>query len=271
MGTRPPPACTLTPEQFAKLAPMNLLLSALEQHTRLAGTEYAAAQSPAENHVVVSRDTFNEFCALSHVVDADAALAALHAAALVVSIDGGRRVHLRPVQYLEELEVIEALQAAAPSTAAGLADLPLPGPFLLAEVERRVAALEDEEAATRGRLQPAIARAARWRRCVWGGALLYAGTQLAVIARLTYFDLDWDTMEPISYCLGIGTTLLFYLYYLRYDSEHTYYDFDKRHLPGRVRKYAPTDFDWPAYDGLCQRLTDERLVRERLRAWANKH
>ena len=77
--------------------------------------------------------------------------------------------------------------------------------------------LRDAEAGYR----EVIAKAARWRRIVWSGALAFSGTQMAIISRLTFFDLEWDVMEPISYFLGTGTSLLFFAYMLKYGVEHS--------------------------------------------------
>lgn len=120
-------------------------------------------------------------------------------------------------------------------------------------------------------LQPAIAKAARWRRSLWGGALLYAGSQLAIISRLTFFDLDWDIMEPVSYCLAIGTALVFYVYFLCFGTEHTYSEVDRRFLPRKVRAYAPKDFDWDAYEAVCQQLVEERKMLQALKDCVAKH
>lgn len=264
---------SMTAGAFAELTPMVLLNSALQQQAMLVGTTYAQTLDPDANHSIITREEFDRLCAMSHVKDSQAALDALDEAAIVVSLDGGARVHLMPVQYLEELNVLEALQGHGASTASAkaLSDLAMPPLFFLSQVEERIRALEAREAAMRRRLEPAIAKAARWRRSVWGGALMYAGAQLAVIARLTYFDLNWDIMEPVSYFLTVGTALVFLLYYLWYDVDHTYSDFDRRFLPRRVHRYAPADFDWKAYDALCRELHDERAVRERLRKWSHTH
>ena len=92
-------------------------------------------------------------------------------------------------------------------------------PWDIAAAERKdLQKLELELEAARAEYQALVDKAARWRKLVWAGALAFSGTQLAVISRLTYFDLDWDTMEPISYFLGSGTSLLFFAYMLRHSS-----------------------------------------------------
>lgn len=264
---------TLSAREFASLTPMLLLQQSLQQYTELDGTDVAGHTDVTENHCVISRTAFCHFCAAAHVEDPSAALADLEAAGVVVLLDGGDKIHLRPALYLETLELVR--RAGAPPTSAAAAASPPPpstsSSFLLEEAERRVAELAQQEMAMREQLRPAIARAARWRRTAWGGALFYAGAQLAVISRLTYFDLDWDIMEPVSYCLTIANALVFFAYYLRYNDEHSYSAFDQRFLPRKVRQYAPKDFDWTAYTAVCEKLVAEREMLDRLREWAQRH
>lgn len=247
------------------LMPMTLLRSSLQQYTQLDGTEYAqhCAQEKGQNYIIISREKFDAFCASANVTDTQTALEALSDAAIVVPLEGGRLVHLRPALFVEEEEMAD--QVSRGEAAGHIYDS-----FLLEEVEARISALEKEEAELRSQLTPAIAKAARWRRSVWGGALCFAGAQLAIISRLTYFDLDWDIMEPVSYTIGIGTALFFYVYYLRHDDEHTYSDFDQRYLPKKVRQYAPRDFDWARYEKVCQQLVDEEKMLANLKEWASK-
>ncbi|EPY32408.1 hypothetical protein STCU_02826 [Strigomonas culicis] len=252
---------SLSVAQFTKIAPMVLLREALQQHTALDDTLFAATHHKGQNHIIIRRDTFDGFCRLSHVEDAARALEAMDEAGLVVSLAGGQLVHLRPVLYVETLEAALSPQAAG-------AHALEPAHFLLEVSEKKIEDLRKEEAAMRAALQPAIAKAARWRRSVWGGALCFAGAQLAIISRLTYFDLDWDIMEPVSYFVGIGTAILFYFYFLRFDDEHTYMGFDEQYLPKKVRQYAPRDFDWTRYEAICEQLVDETAVKERIKEWA---
>ena len=106
---------------------------------------------------------------------------------------------------------------------------------------------------------------------VWGGAMLFSGAQLAIISRLTYFDLDWDIMEPVSYFIGTGTALCFYLYMLWYRREHSYAEFDRTHLPKWLKQRAPAGFDWGAYSAACERLDAAHLAVDAAKKWASTH
>ncbi|KAG5475828.1 hypothetical protein CUR178_03541 [Leishmania enriettii] len=272
-STSSPKSSAILAHDFATLTPCLLLRKLLQQHTELDGTDVGTWRDPGEKYIVISQAKFAHFCAAAHVEDAEAALAYLAAAGVVVVLDGGKLIHLRPVLYLETLEMIHgAATTSSTSNNATSAAHSKPSAtgcsFMLEEAERRVVELAKREKEMRSRLRPAIAQAARWRRTVWGGALLYAGAQLAIISRLTYFDLDWDVMEPVSYVMTMANALLFFLYYLRFNEEHSYSKFDQRFLPRKVRQYAPPDFDWAAYADVCRQLVEERAMLDRISKWA---
>ncbi|GET89725.1 hypothetical protein, conserved [Leishmania tarentolae] len=274
-GTSAPKSYALSAQDFASITPLLLLRQMLQQHTELDGIDVGAAFPPGEKRIVISRTKFCHFCAAAHVEDPQAALADLEAAGVVVVLDGGDMVHLRPVLYLDTLETIRNVEKPSSSgNGTSEAKSKLSGAassFMLEEAERRVAQLTEREKAMRNQLQPAIARAARWRRTVWGSALLYAGAQLAIISRLTYFDLDWDIMEPVSYIITATHALFFFMYYLRFHEEHSYSAFDRRFLPRKVRHYAPKDFDWAAYAAVCEQLVEERALRDSILKWSERH
>ena len=53
----------------------------------------------------------------------------------------------------------------------------------------------------------------RTRRLLWTG-LVFLMVQWGMLARLTFWELSWDVIEPITYFLGSGTTILFYCYFM---------------------------------------------------------
>ncbi len=57
--------------------------------------------------------------------------------------------------------------------------------------------------------------------------MCFSGAQLGIISRLTFFDFDWDLMEPVSYFVGQGTSLLFFAWMLAVGREHSYERCDK--------------------------------------------
>lgn len=89
----------------------------------------------------------------------------------------------------------------------------------VAELESTAEALKKELATLRPGYEAQLSKSVSARRSTWSGAFAFTGIQLAVFARLTYFDLDWDTMEPVSYFLGsgIGVLALFFMLFRGFD------------------------------------------------------
>lgn len=221
---------------------------------------------------VVPRETLVQHSRDSHVPEEaiESTLASLAAASIVVPINSGAYYHLKPSQLVSDvLEASDKHSNKEVSAAARACSLRRLG--LVQSAQDNVEVAEAEFQALFKQLSGAIDAASRWRKAVWGGAMLFSGTQLAVISRLTYFDLDWDVMEPVSYFLGTGTSLVFFLYVLRYGRDHSYDDFDKTFVPKRVRKYAPSSFDWEAYDKAKDNLLRAHLELEKALEWAKRN
>ncbi len=53
----------------------------------------------------------------------------------------------------------------------------------------------------------------RTRTYLWAG-LGFLVVQWGVLARLTFWELSWDVIEPITYFLGSATTVLLYCYFM---------------------------------------------------------
>jgi hypothetical protein len=84
----------------------------------------------------------------------------------------------------------------------------------VAELEADAAVLRKELATLRPAYDAQLKKAVSGRRSTWAGAFAFTGVQLAVFARLTYFDLDWDIMEPASFFLGSGISVLAFIFML---------------------------------------------------------
>ncbi|KAH9593056.1 Calcium uniporter protein [Trypanosoma melophagium] len=252
----------LSAAEFSSIAPMVLLRQALQHHTMVRDAPDVTVTSDVKgSRDVISRAVFDFCCSESHISDSNEALRLLEDAGVVVSISDGKAIHLRPAQLVEMQESLSCNGA--------ISDVPLD--FFLEEANKRLLEAEAEKAKMEVELEPALRRAVKWRRLVWGGALCFAGIQLAVISRLTYFDLDWDIMEPVSYFIGTGTTILFFLYFIRYGHSHTYKDYDRTMLPAKVKKYVSKDFDWKKYKVVCKKVVAERQMVESIRNWVREH
>lgn len=103
-----------------------------------------------------------------------------------------------------------------------------------------------------------------WRRSnawAWGG-LFFLCAQFVLFARLTWWDSDWDVMEPITYFTTVTETVMAgYLYYILTSTEYTNDDartiLYKRKLKKLIQKNG---FDDEQYQGLKQQIKE--LVNE---------
>ena len=149
-------------------------------------------------------------------------LAALEAAGSIVVMDDIVHCH-PPALLLDAKAIATATQdpVDAEHTRAFMDDWD-PCSTERAELRAAKADLDAAEPAFR----EVVAKAGKRRKMLWGSAVFAGGAQLAIISRLTYFDLDWDIMEPISYFIGTGTSLAFFAFMLRYGAECTPAFFD---------------------------------------------
>ena len=53
-------------------------------------------------------------------------------------------------------------------------------------------------------------------------------TQFVVFLRLTYVELSWDVMEPISYFAGVFNAILVYIYFMVYKRDFSFDDWSSR-------------------------------------------
>jgi polyhydroxyalkanoate synthesis regulator phasin len=103
-----------------------------------------------------------------------------------------------------------------------------------------------------------------WRRSniwAWGG-LAFLCAQFVLFARLTWWESDWDVMEPITYFTTVTETVMAgYLYYILTSVEYTNDDartiLYKRKLQKLIKKNG---FDDEKYQGLKQQIRE--LVNE---------
>ena len=239
----------LSAQSINALAPMFLL------HRRMRGYS---------QHTITSQ-SFASMAAECGVGDSDRARRSLAEAGYIV--DFGAYVHLRPALLLSQTG--DALDVPAASTGGGGASTSEEW-SLTAGDEAVLAALVAEEAAMREEgLSEPLRRLYKRQRFVWGCALLFCGLQGCVIANLTFTEdgPGWDVMEPVSYFIGCYTSLLFFVFMLRYRAEHSYKVFDQAVVLPKLRtKYAAT-FDWKRYDALCAKVRAQQALVDRKKAW----
>lgn len=133
-----------------------------------------------------------------------------------------------------------------------------------------VASLESEAESLRKQLdelRPAyvaqLSKAVSGRRAMWSGAFAFTGIQLAVFSRLTYFDLDWDIMEPCSFFLGSGISILAFVFMLARG-----FDFANREVDREVvRKKYLHHPDVVKYFETVERLERVEKDIEKINIW----
>lgn len=272
MGSHPPSATTTSP-------PCGTSSSS--------STACSPFQKYLRDSAVITRAEFDEICASCHIINTTEALEKLEQAALVVVLDDAWQfIHLCPAGYLHEMQVQEevmnaerALGKGAPCSEVGSttgsspldANFRLPTHFLESAVQHRINVLEAEELSMRQQLKFALQRAALHSTRRYTVMAFLLALQIAVVARLTFYELDWDIMEPVTYCFGVFVTIVFYAYYIRHGEECTCDDVRERFIPRMVRRFAPKDFDWKRYDEVCRALERERCIKQRIRKWVSEH
>ena len=106
--------------------------------------------------------------------------------------DAGAVVVLGDLVYLDGAQVTKDILRALPAVPGAVYGL---DPETLAELESEMAAIQVD-------VDAAAARAARRSNAIVFGGLVLLCAQLATFVRLTYVELSWDVMEPISYLRG---------------------------------------------------------------------
>jgi hypothetical protein len=78
---------------------------------------------------------------------------------------------------------------------------------------------------------------------------------------MVWVDFNWDIMEPISYFVGLGTTIGAYWYFILFKQDYTYDVLEEREKLKKLRKlYIKNEFDWNRWNELNREAI--RLVNE---------
>lgn len=122
----------------------------------------------------------------------------------------------------------------------------------LAQLKKEIQPLEEQ----RKQLERSAHRTAT--TYIWLG-FGYCVAQAAIVARLTWWELSWDVMEPVTYMLTFATVLIGYSYFVLTGSEYTFEGLrrtiEKRKLVKLIRRRG---FDEATYEKLKKAI----LVRE---------
>ncbi|KAG5506201.1 hypothetical protein GH5_05886 [Leishmania sp. Ghana 2012 LV757] len=78
---------------------------------------------------------------------------------------------------------------------------------------------------------PGVERAVRLEKEFWAFTALGSGTQMLVLAYLTFQVYGWDVMEPVTFFVTTATALCAYAYFLYFRTEPSYESVDDKFLP----------------------------------------
>lgn len=169
--------------------------------------------------------------------EAEKACRALVAAGVVVRLDDV--VYLRPSELTRE--VLKVLPGV-PSSVFGV-------------TQAELAELEGELARMHAEVEAAKAAAAFRSNVVLGAGLVMLIAQLVVFIRLTYVELSWDVMEPLSYFVGVFNAILVYIYFMACQQDFSFQDWSVRMQNYfRRNKIQRAGIDYARYKSLLKTL-----------------
>ncbi|KYQ89662.1 hypothetical protein DLAC_09627 [Tieghemostelium lacteum] len=98
----------------------------------------------------------------------------------------------------------------------------------------------------------------------------YCFVQAAILGRLTWWDLSWDIIEPVSYFLTFGSVLFGYCYFSFTKTEFTYEALTHRLFSKKQAKlFKRTDFPILEYTRLSEMLATKEKELEALETTIN--
>jgi hypothetical protein len=163
--------------------------------------------------------------------------------------DAGAVVVLGDLVYLDGAQVTKDILRALPAVPGAVYGL---DPETLAELESEMAAIQVD-------VDAAAARAARRSNAIVFGGLVLLCAQLATFVRLTYVELSWDVMEPISYFVGVFNAILLYVYFMVNQRDFSFDDWSTRmRAHFRRRNMERARVDAARYAALARRLGKKR-------------
>ena len=96
----------------------------------------------------------------------------------------------------------------------------------------------------------------RTNSVVWGG-LFTMGFQFGFLARLVWWDYSWDIMEPVTYFVTYGTSIIMFCYFVMVKSEYNYDAArDRWNLRVFHKKSRRSGFDIEKYNAIADRKKD---------------
>lgn len=145
----------------------------------------------------------------------------LHEARIVIYSPAHQLVFLQPQKIVD---TVHSKLGLAPLTS-----------FRKDEIAQ-AADLEHSIARKDSKATSAFEKVAIWRRKFWTSVAIGSGTQMAVLAYLTFVKFDWDVMEPVSFFVTAFSAIFLYAYFLISKKELAYEDIDNKLLPKQLKE-----------------------------------
>ena len=204
------------------------------------GTHDALNLVPTEPKTYLTRSEFDSLLTEHGYADA-----AARADATRAFRDAGVVVLFEDLVYLNGSQVMKDVLRVLPAVPSAVYGLDA---ATLAELEAELEAVKVD-------VDAAAARASRRSNAIVFGGLLTLCAQLAMFMRLTYVELSWDVMEPISYFVGVFNAILLYVYFMVNKRDFSFDDWSKlmqKHF--WRRNIEKKHIDYAKYAKLMQRL-----------------
>lgn len=163
--------------------------------------------------------------------------------------DAGVVVRFEDLVYLNAAQVTKDILRTLPAVPAAVFGM---APATLLEVENELAAMKVE-------IDAAAARATLRSNFIVFAGLCMLCAQLATFMRLTYVELSWDVMEPVSYFVGVFNAILMYTYFMVNQRDFSFNDWSQRmqkHFWKRTIEGKQIDYE--KYAKLMKRLRKRR-------------
>jgi hypothetical protein len=105
----------------------------------------------------------------------------------------------------------------------------------------------------------------RTNTVLWAG-LGWMSLQFGFFARLTWWEYSWDIMEPVTYFVGYGTSILIFTYFVLTRQDYNYPEARDRQYLNFFNKMATRNkFDVEKYNHLKDTIAEVRSELDRLR------
>ncbi|CAI8033645.1 Calcium uniporter protein, mitochondrial [Geodia barretti] len=134
------------------------------------------------------------------------------------------------------------------------------------ELRGQLEALASELAPLETQRQQLAQRSERRTNGVLWAGLGWMSLQFGFFARLTWWEYSWDIMEPVTYFVGYGTSILIFTYFVLTRQDYNYPEArDRQYLNFFSKMATRNKFDVEKYNHLKDTVAEVRSELDRLR------